>query len=75
MAYKDVKMTEIDSSNAHSVGYDKKKKELFVQFRGGAVYMYSDVPESIFIALKEAESFGSMLNAKVKGVYKFTKLA
>lgn len=67
-------MITVNSSNAESVGYDKTKKELFVKFRGGAVYKYSKVPEIIFKGLLEAESFGQMLNERVKGRYEYEKV-
>ena len=70
-----VKMIPVESSNADSVGYDSKKKELFVMFRGGAVYKYSKVPKVIFEGLKETESFGRYLNNRVKGAYSFVKVS
>ena len=70
-----VKMIPVESSNANAVGYDSMKKELFVEFRGGALYRYSDVPKVIFIGLQETESFGRYLNEKVKGVYSFVKVS
>jgi len=69
-----VPMITVNSSNADSVGYDKTKKELFVKFRGGATYKYSKVPEIVFKSLLEAESFGQMLNERVKGKYGYEKV-
>lgn len=70
----DVEMIAVESSNALSAGYDKTKKELFVKFRGNAVYKYSKVPAIIFKGLLEAESFGKFLGNRIKNKYQFTKL-
>jgi curved DNA-binding protein CbpA len=46
------------SSNIHSVGYDKGKKVLQVEFLNGSIYQYYDVPDTIFNELLMAESKG-----------------
>lgn len=74
MAKVDVEMKPIKSSNAEGVGYDADKKELFITFKGGATYKYSNVPASIYQDLVESESFGKFLSQKIKGVYAFEKL-
>ena len=67
-------MIKVTSSNANSMGYDAIKKELFVEFKGGSTYVYSNVPESVFGDLKITSSFGKALNGMVKGKYSYRKL-
>ena len=69
-----VEMIAVQSSNAEAVGYDSNKKELFVRFKGGSTYRYSNVPKVIFDGLLQTESFGRYLNQKVKGKYNFKKI-
>ena len=66
-------MIYVDSSNVEAIGYDNDSQELHVQFVGGHLYVYSDVPREVFDGLMYAPSKGSFLNREVKGVYQFTK--
>lgn len=71
---KNIEVVPVDSSNANYVGYNPKKKLLYVEFRGGALYRYSGVPKVIFEGLQQTDSFGRYLNQKVKGKYDFVKV-
>ena len=66
-------MQFVDSSNLEQIGYLGDEMELHVIFRGGARYVYHDVPPQIFEGLAEAPSKGSYLNREIKGVYTFTR--
>lgn len=66
-------MIYVDSSNVESIGYDDATQELHVQFSGGAIYVYYEVPRQIFDDLVSAPSKGSFLNREVKSVYRFVK--
>ena len=68
-----VEMIEVVSSNVNAVGYDKKTKEMFVEFKGINVYTYYDVPEETFNALVDAPSVGKYLNVHIKGTFKYLK--
>ncbi len=59
----------VTSSNVESIGYSVKTRILEVEFKGGSVYQYHGVPESVYLAVMEAPSVGRALNMRVKGVY------
>jgi hypothetical protein len=66
-------MQWVDSSNIDQVGYQEDTMELHIAFKGGAQYVYHDVPAHIFDQLMDAPSKGSFLNREVRTVYNFTK--
>lgn len=66
--------TPVESSNLVSVGHDPSVNILQVEFKGGAIYNYFQVPPSVFNDLMAAESCGKFLNAVVKPTYNFEKL-
>ena len=47
---------------------------LIVYFKGGGLYQYKDVPESIAINMASSESAGKFLNKNIKSQYDFTKI-
>ena len=52
-------MVEVDSSNLYSIGYDKKARKLYIDFRNGGSYVYYDVSWQRHRALMNAPSHGS----------------
>jgi hypothetical protein len=60
----------LSSSLISRIGYDVENKILHVWFRDGPLYCYFDVPESLFDALRSADSPGQFYNAQVKGAYR-----
>lgn len=64
----------VQSTNLDWVAYDKKKKELYIQFKSGGFYVYYKVPEKIFVDLLKAGSKGRYHAVKIKYVYKYKKL-
>lgn len=64
----------VSSSNVWSIGYDPDSSILEVEFKGGAVYQYYNVPQSEYDALMAAGSKGSYLSTYVKNRYSFAKL-
>lgn len=64
----------VSSSNLEWVAYDEEKKDLYIQFRSGGLYVYYDVPMDIFEGLLEAGSKGRYHNIKIKWAYKYKKL-
>lgn len=67
-------MTSVDSSNVSAVGYDDSSSTLQVEFNNGATYQYFDVPERIYLCLRDAGSVGGYLAANIKGVYRYSKV-
>ena len=62
------------SSNLSAVGYDIDKRTLEVEFKGGSVYQYYGVPESVYLGLISASSVGSYLNMCVKNIYQYRQV-
>ncbi len=69
-----MEMTNVDSRNVESVGYDENSSTLQVEFKNGGMYQYFDVPEDVFIGLRDADSVGRYLNANIKGTYRYSKV-
>lgn len=53
--------------------YEAAKKILTVVFTTGKVYEYFNVPENIYLAMKNAFSKGIYFNAEVKDKYNFKR--
>jgi hypothetical protein len=70
-----MRRTHIDSTSLKSVGYEPATRTLEVEFHGGRVYRYSEVPPRRYRDLLEAESAGRFLNREIKGVYPCTPVA
>lgn len=68
-----MKRTPVDSSNISSIGYDEGSNTLEIEFHGGAVYQYFDVPLNIYEGIMEAGSKGRYLVQHVKGHFRFAK--
>ena len=64
----------VDSSNVASVGYDSTTQTLEVEFHGGRVYQYFDVPEPVYQSFLQASSKGQFLHQGVKGIYRFARV-
>ena len=63
-----------ESSNIHSVSYDAGKELLEVTFKGGGVYKYLAVPETLFRGMRNAESKGKYFNAEIKSKFAHEKV-
>ncbi len=64
----------VSSSNIKSIGYDEKSKVLEIEFHGGKVYQYSEVPKQEYMGLMSASSHGSYFHANIKDKYSYTKI-
>jgi hypothetical protein len=62
------------SSNVASVGYDPQTMTLEVEFLGGGLYQYFDVPEEEYAGLMSAETVGGYLNDNIKGRYRYARV-
>ncbi|MBU0673149.1 MAG: KTSC domain-containing protein [Proteobacteria bacterium] len=69
-----MEMTSVDSSNVESVGYDEDSSTLQIEFKNGSTYQYFDVPEDVFIGLRDADSVGRYLAARIKGTYRYSRV-
>ena len=65
----------VDSTSIRSVGYDEATQTLEVEFVGGGVYEYLDVPRSEFERFMSASSLGAYLNTQIKGEYEVQRIS
>ncbi|HAQ73891.1 KTSC domain-containing protein [Stutzerimonas nitrititolerans] len=61
-----MKRASVASSSLRSLGYDPEQQMLEVEFSGGAVYRYEQVPPEAVQALLEADSLGRHFNQVFK---------
>ena len=59
----------VRSSNLISIGYDPLSQELHVEFAGGRVYRYRNVPSELHDELVAADSVGRFFAARVRPAY------
>ena len=59
-------MIPVDSSNVEAVGHHAGRNELHVRFKGGAHYIYANVPPAIHESLHAAESIGKFIGTHIK---------
>ena len=64
----------VSSSNIVSIGYDSSTSVLEIEFHGGRVYQYYDVPEEEYDSLMDASSHGKYLNKHIKGKYGYSEI-
>jgi len=65
---------DVQSSMLSKVDYDGSTQKLCVVFKNGSKYTYSDVPQSIYNELINAESIGKYMKANVMGKYNSQKI-
>lgn len=68
-----MKREAVESSNITSIGYDPDEQKLEVEFHGGSIYQYFEVPETLYRYFIEAESKGKFFAQNVKGYFPFKK--
>lgn len=73
----------VESSNLHSLCYERLTGTLFVRFWRGkeaarepdrAVYRYDAVPATLYDGLREATSVGAYFAAQIKNAHAWTRL-
>jgi hypothetical protein len=65
----------VDSSLIRSIGYDFPNSMLEVELiPSGRVYLYYDVPLSIYAELMAAESNGSYFNESIRDLYPYEEV-
>lgn len=62
-------MVPCTSSNLEAHGYDGLKSVLALQFRGGRIYHYRDVPQHVYDGLLQSESKGSYAAREITGKF------
>ena len=69
-----VNMIPVESSNLSSVGYEASTFTLFIKFHHGGVFVYFDVPSSVYNGLMNAGSKGHYHAVNIRNVYRHRKL-
>jgi hypothetical protein len=64
----------VDSSNLARIRYDENTMTLEIEFQGGRVYQYFDVPVQVFEGLRNADSHGQYFNQNIKGYYRYARV-
>ncbi len=62
------------SSNLSRIRYNEDSNTLEIEFQGGRVYQYFDVPVQVFEGLKTADSYGQYFNTYIKGYYRYARI-
>ncbi len=65
----------VESSAVESVGYDAAHRMLEVEFAGGAVYRYLDVPPRVYDQLWREDSIGGYVNRRIKPYHRAERVA
>src|ERR1700720_3401909 len=64
-------VTAVDSTTLAMIAYDAAHQTLWLEFRSGAVYVYSSVPPDVYQALLVADSRGAYFNRHVRGRFPY----
>ncbi len=66
--------TQVISSNIVSIGYDEATSVLEVEFKGGEVYEYFDVPFHVYQEFMGAGSYGVYHNTHIRSKYRYQRV-
>ena len=66
--------TVVESTNLASVGFDRGTSTLEIEFRGGSIYQYFDVPEMVYEDLMRAGSKGRCFHETIRDVFRYVRL-
>jgi len=69
-----MKRHQLSSALIASVGYDKERKLLEIEFRHGSVHQYFRVPEVIYEQLLQSKSAGRFYLNSIKDLFDFKRL-
>ena len=70
-----MKRTGVSSSNMVSIGYNADKQILEIEFIGGSVYQYYDVPADVHEDMMASDSKGKFLRERVGHQFKYNKIS
>jgi hypothetical protein len=69
------RLTIVDSTMVHALGYDRATRTMEVVFHTGHIYRYEDVPYRVYLGLLHAESKGEFMKSEVIGMYTESRLS
>ena len=64
----------VESTNLSRVRHDENSNTLEIEFIGGNVYQYFDVPKSIYDELLGAGSKGKFFHQQIKGHFRYARV-
>lgn len=64
----------VSSSNLSRIRYDEARAVLEIEFQGGRVYQYFDVPRHVYEGLRVAASHGTYFHDHIRGYYRYARL-
>jgi len=64
----------VSSSNLRSVGYEEGTFTLEIEFHGGGIYQYFEVPESVYLGLMQASSKGQYFHQNIKNSFRYKRI-
>lgn len=70
-----MKLTTVESSMVHAVGYDEEERELEVVFNNGGIYRYENVDEDEYEGLMDADSKGQYMRAHIIDMHPYYKVS
>lgn len=62
------------SSNIARIRYQETSLTLEIEFHGGRVYQYFDVPLHVFDGLKNADSKGKYFHQSIRGHFRYARM-
>lgn len=62
------------SSNISRVRYDENTQTLEIEFVGGNVYQYFDVPKVVFDEIISSGSVGKYFHSQIKGHFRYVRV-
>jgi hypothetical protein len=65
---------QMPSTVISSINYDAGSNTLRIIFVSGMIYDYKNVPEEVYLSLKNSGAKGIFLNQKIKGKFSFEKI-
>jgi hypothetical protein len=63
------RLTVVESSMVHAVGYDRVTRTMEVVFNDGGIFFYQDVPRAVYEGLLAADSKGRYMRDSVIDTY------
>jgi hypothetical protein len=64
----------VASSTILSVGYDSASETLEIEFKGGGLYQYYNLPEAVYQDLMASDSKGKFHNVYIKNSFPFSRV-
>lgn len=69
-----IDMMDVESSMFKQLGYDYDRNTLAVRFTNGNLYLYHEVPETLWNDLQAADSMGKYFSAEIRDTCRFERV-